>query len=84
MNADREKEKKRMEELRREEERRGEEEEKKTHPKLDSVSIIKILGTKFIISHTFLCDRYLFFLLVLEFDKKHHKGDFAGHCSIYS
>ena len=37
------------------------------HPtcKLDSVSIITLLGTEFIISHTFQCERY-FFLLVLD------------------
>ena len=35
------------------------------HPKLDSVSIIMLLGTEFIISHTFQCERY-FFLLVLD------------------
>ena len=40
------------------------------------LSIIKLLGTEFIISHTFL-------LLVMENLKKYHnKGDFAGLCSI--
>ena len=55
-----------------------------THPKLDSVSIIKLLGTKFIISHTFVCKRFLFFACPGKFDKKHHKGDVGGHRSIYS
>ena len=44
--------------------------------------LTKLLGTEFIISHTFQCERY-FLLLVLEFLKKYHKGDLAGHCPIY-
>ena len=42
------------------------------------LSIIKLLGTDFIISHTFQCERYFSLLLVLEFLKKYHKGDFAS------
>ena len=47
------------------------------------LSIIKLLGTEFIISHTFQCERF-FFLLVLENLMKYNKGDFAGHCCVYS
>ena len=45
-------------------------------------SIIMLLGTEFIISLHFNA-RVNFLLLVLENLKKYHKGDFAGHCSIY-
>ena len=53
-----------------------------THPKLDSVSIITLLGTEFIISNA----SDTFFLLVLETLIKSIilKDDFVGHCSIYS
>ena len=52
-----------------------------THLKLD-YPIIKLLATEFIISHTFLCERYFSFACVLENVKKFHKGEFAGHWSI--
>ena len=46
------------------------------------LSIIKLLGTEFIISlHTFQCEHYSF-LLLLESLIKYHKGDLAGHCSV--
>ena len=35
---------------------------------------MKLLGTEFMISHTFQCERYF------SFAKKYHKGDIAGHC----
>ena len=44
-----------------------------THPKL--LSITKLLGAEFIISHTFQSERYFSFAC--------HKCDFAGYCSIY-
>ena len=40
-----------------------------------------LLGTEFILSHTFQCERYFSFACPGNFEK-YHKGDFAGHCSI--
>ena len=50
-----------------------------THAKI-GLSIIKLFGTEFVVSHTFQCS-VTFLLLVLENLIKFHKGDFAGHCS---
>ena len=53
-----------------------------THLQLDS-SIIKLLGTEFIISHTFHSERYFSFTCMscMENLIKYNKADFAGHCS---
>ena len=47
------------------------------------LSIIKLLGTELLISHIHFNASVTFLLLVLENLIKYHKGDFAGHCSIY-
>ena len=49
------------------------------HPKF-GLSIIKLLGTELAIHFN---TSVTFILLVLEILIKYHKGDFAGHCSIY-
>ena len=47
---------------------------------LQRASIIKLLGTEFIISHTLQCERYFSFACPGKL-KTYHMGDFAGHCS---
>ena len=42
---------------------------------------MKLLGTVFIISHTFQCEHYFYFACPVKFDKV---GDFAGHIYIYN
>ena len=50
-----------------------------THPKLDFNSIIKLLGTEFIISQTFQWEHYFTFACPGNFHKEDfRKDDFAG------